>query len=72
MNSFFSSIYFVLTRLPVYISLALKLFSKQNNIFRQRQIIGRGQFSNKIPAGGRLYKKSWRPLVHMAREKHSC
>jgi len=28
---------FVLTRLAICISLALKLFSKQNNIFRQRQ-----------------------------------
>jgi len=45
MNNIYSSnalafvlfVRFVLTRLPVYTSLALKLFSKQNNIFRQRK-----------------------------------
>jgi len=47
---------FVLNRLAIYISLALKLLSKQNKIFRQRQNY-EGRFSNKVPAGGRLYKK---------------
>ena len=37
-----------------------ELFSKQNTIFRK--IIGRGQFSSKVPLGGRFYKRGWRPL----------
>jgi len=45
---------FVLTRLPIYISLVLNYF--QNKILFSEKLYEGGRFSSKMPGGGRFYK----------------
>ena len=52
--------FFVLTRFPAYVSLALNYFPNKMLFSDNAKIIGGGRFSSKVPAGGRLYKKGRR------------
>jgi len=54
---------FVLTRLPVYISLVVNYLQNKRIFLDNAKIIGRGRFSCEVPVGEWLYKKGCRPLV---------
>ena len=47
---------FVLTRLAIYISIVLKLFSKKMIFSDNAKIIGRGDFQTKFPQGAIVEK----------------
>jgi len=60
-NAFAFVLFCVLTRWPVYISLALNSF--QNKILFSEKLLERGRFSSKVPVGGRFYKKRLKTTV---------
>ena len=60
--SFCLFVFFVLTKVPLYF-ISIEIFSNENNVFANTKIISGGRFSSKVPVGGRLNNKDWRPLI---------